>query len=287
MNPLISLTNKICKPPVHPFNLQKDGVKTYAEWQYERGADTVRFFTARYPVPELFAGKYVLDMGCGAAGKSLSFLTMGADRVVGVDIVPAYEEEAMALAARLGLDGRFRFLCADASRLPFPDSTFDTIIMNDFMEHTADPEATLREALRLVRPGGKICINFPPYGHPYGAHMSDLIYMPWVHLFLSERTLCRDYRTLAQALPDGDARVRLRITTDENGRDAIGYINKMTLRRFKKLLASLSLTPLYYKEVPLRPFLAPLAALPLLKEVFVKMAVCVLSKDGDIPKESV
>ena len=46
---LICLSNKLFKPVVHPFNLQNDGVKTYAEWQYEKGADTVKFFAERYP----------------------------------------------------------------------------------------------------------------------------------------------------------------------------------------------------------------------------------------------
>ena len=60
----------------------------------------------------------------------------------------------------------------------------------------------------------------------------------------------------------------------------IGYINKMTLSRFKKMLKKLGVTPVYYKEIPLRKFLTPLAKLPLTKEMFVKMAVCVIEKQN-------
>ena len=102
---LIKLTNKIFPPVVHPFNLQNDGVKTYAEWQYEKGADTVQFFAGKYPASVMFEGKRVLDMGCGAAGKSLYYASMGAAHVTGVEIVAHYEAEALALAEKL-LGGR-------------------------------------------------------------------------------------------------------------------------------------------------------------------------------------
>lgn len=274
---LISFTNRIFPPVVHPFNLQNEGVKTYAEWQYEKGGDTVAFFSGRYDADVMFAGKRVLDMGCGAAGKSLYYAGMGA-RVVGVDIVPHYEEEAYALAEKLGLRDRFTFYLGSADALPFEDGSFDTIIMNDFMEHTAHPEATLREAIRLLSPEGRIYISFPPYGHPFGAHMSDLINMPWVHCFFSENALCHVYCDLAKRVPDGAERVALRIREDEKGKLRIAYINKMTLRRFRRMLRALSITPEYYEEVPLRSFLRPLARFPLTKEKFVRMGVCVIYK---------
>ena len=53
----------------------------------------------------------------------------------------------------------------------------------------------------------------------------------------------------------------------------------MTIKRFKKILKKLEITPVYYKEMPLRSFLSPLAKLPFFKEMFVKMAVCVIEKN--------
>jgi len=275
---LIRLSNKLFKPVIHPFNLQNDGVKTYAEWQYEKGADTVKFFAEKYPADVMFKGKRVLDMGCGAAGKSLYYASMGAEHVTGVEIVEHYEAEALALAGKLGLADKFTFHLGSADALPFADGSFDTIIMNDFMEHTSKPEATLREALRLLAPDGRIYINFPPYGHPYGAHMSDLINMPWVHCFFSENTLCLAYRELAKDLPDGEQRVQFRMKQKDDGKWEIAYINKMSLRRFKGILEELQVQPEYYAEAPLRDFLGVLAKCPLTCEKFVRMAVCVIKK---------
>ena len=275
---IIRLTNKVFPKVVHPFNLQNDGGKTYAMWQFEKGEDTVRLFLQRYTLEDLFLGKRVLDLGCGAAGKSLYYVTQGAEHVTGVEIVAHYQEEAESLAEQLGLSDRFTFVCASALSLPFPDGSFDTIIMNDFMEHVSDPAGVLRESLRLLAPGGKIYVNFPPYYHPYGAHLSDVINMPWVHLFFTERMLANAYRELVRGLPDEQERLDLRLSRDENGREYFGYINHMTLKKFRRILDSLHNTPEYYAEVPLRSIVRPLAIFPLTRELFVKMAVCAITK---------
>lgn len=275
---MIKFTNKIFPKVVHPFNLQNQGRETYAKWQYRKGEDTIRFFLEARTAEEMFRGKQVLDMGCGAAGKSLYYCSLGAEKVTGVEIVAHYEQEANALAEELGFADRFQFVCASAFELPFPDSSFDTIIMNDFMEHVSDPARTLKEALRLIRPEGAIYINFPPYYHPTGAHLSDVINMPWVHLFFTENMLVKAYKELVKGLPDEKERLELRISRDENGREYFGYINKMTLKKFKGILAQLGIRPAYYREVPLRSWMAPLAKIPGIKEMFVKMGVCIIQK---------
>lgn len=278
----IKLTNKIFPKIIHPFNLANDGLKSYAEWQFEKGNDTISCYKEITSPKGMFEGKIVLDMGCGAAGKSLYYVSLGANRVVGVDIVPRYKREAMALAAKLGYEGRFSFVCASADDLPFPNGSFDTVIMNDFMEHVSNPEEALREAHRLIKPDGRIFINFPPYGHPTGAHLSDAINLPWAHLIIPERKLVAAYRELVKDLPDAAERISLRITIDDDGRERLGYINKMTLRRFKDMLRRMNIKPLYYNEIPLRPYLKPLARLPLTKEMFVKMAVVVIGKNEKV-----
>ena len=63
--------NKLFKPVVHPFNLNNDGVKTYAMWQFEKGEDTIKNYLGFSDKKDMFEGKTVLDIGCGAGGKSL------------------------------------------------------------------------------------------------------------------------------------------------------------------------------------------------------------------------
>ena len=275
---------KICKSlnskfplPVHPFNLVTEG-KTYAQWQFEKGGDTVAYFLPFSSLTEMFAGKTVVDVGCGAAGKTLFYASQGVEKIYGVEILEKYRKEAESLAATHNLAHLFEFICADAAELPFESDSIDTIIMNDALEHFPEPENVLTEALRVLRPEGRVYVNFPPYGHPFGAHLSDAMGMPWVHMFFSEKTLINVYKDAVANLPEAQQRLDFRISKDEVGREYFSYINKMTIRRAKKTVKSLGLKPAYHHEAPLRPFLKALAKLPLLKEVFVKMVVYVFEK---------
>lgn len=275
---LLKAINNLFPPVVHPFNLQNEGGLTYAQWQFQWGERTVECFRPEYSVEEMFRGKDVLDMGCGASGKSLYYISVGASSVTGVDVVPHYKEEAENFAREKGYEDRFRFLLGDATALELPDGSFDTIIMNDFMEHVSDPEGAIRESLRLLKPGGRVYINFPPYFHPTGAHLSDVIGIPWVHILFSEKTLIRAYKDLVRGLPDEQERLALRFGTDPNGQEALTYINKMTIRRFHRMIKTMGISLTHYKELPLRSYFKVFAKLPLLKEMFVKMCVCVIEK---------
>lgn len=280
MKNLLLRVNRLFKLPVHPFNLQNDGVKSYAMWQYEKGADTLAFFLEKYSLEEMFQGKTVLDIGCGAGGKTMFYASKGVKEIVGMDVVPHYQGEAEALADQLGYRDVFRFVCGDAAESGFADNTFDTIIMNDAMEHVDKPEAVLAECARILKPGGRLFVNFPPYNHPFGAHLSDLIGIPWVHLFFSDKTLIEGYKELCKTVPDGDQRISFRISRRDNGEEYFSYINKMTLKRFKGIKARCSMEAEYYREVPLRRILSIPARLPFFREFFVKMAVCVFRKQA-------
>lgn len=275
---ILKAVNRMFPAVEHPFNLQNEGKMSYAQWQYRWGGKTVECFAPRFTPREIFAGKTVLDMGCGASGKSLYYLSIGAERVVGVDIVAHYKEEAEAFARELGVADRFTFLLGDALNLPVAADTFDAVIMNDFMEHIYDPEGALREAMRVLKPGGRVYINFPPYYHPTGIHMSDVIGIPWVHLLFSERTLIAAYKDLVRGLPDERERLDLRFGVGADGKETITYLNKMTIRKFKGLLKNMGITPYFYREIPLRRYFAPLAKVPAVKELFVKMCACVIEK---------
>lgn len=275
---LLLMINKIFKAPVHPFNLQKDGVKSYAQWQYEKGGDTIKFYLKKYSTDEMFEEKTVADIGCGAAGKSLYYASQGAEKVYGVEILEKYEKEADELAKKLNLSDKFEFVCADAAHLPFEDGSVDTMIMNDAMEHVDEPENVIEECMRVLKKGGRLYVNFPPYHHPFGAHLSDLIYIPWVHLLFSEKVLVEAYKILAKTVDDGDERVNFRISKRANGSEYFSYINHMTINRFEKIIKKMNITPAYYHHEPLRGFFRYLCQVPLLREALVKMVVCVFKK---------
>ncbi|QGG47463.1 class I SAM-dependent methyltransferase [Heliorestis convoluta] len=275
----LKLLNKLFPQPAHPLNMAQDGTKSTAQWQMERGGETLRYFLQAVSEKELFQDRTVLDMGCGPGGKTCYYGTRGVKKVVGLDLLPDFIAEAQALAEQEGLGERVDFVAADATAMPFADETFDVIIANDFMEHVGNPEGALREAHRVLRKGGRLYVNFPPYYHPYGAHLSDAIAIPWVHRFFSEETLIQAYKDLVRAYPDGEKRIAFRFSKDEKGQEYLSYVNGMTIERFEKILQKTPyLKVAYYREAPLRDFLAPLSKNPSLREYLVRMVVVILEK---------
>ncbi len=275
---LLLALNKLFPLPVHPFNLANDGKMSYTEWQFVKGEQTIQFFLPFHSQQQMFTDKTVLDIGCGGGGKTCYYATFRPKKIIGIDIVPHYAEEGNAFAREKGLADIAEFMTGDASSMPFPDETFDTIIMNDAMEHVDEPEKTLAECFRVLKKGGHLYINFPPYYHPYGAHLSDAIGIPWVHSLFSEQAMIDAYKKLVEKLPDGQDRISFRISRKPDGREYFSYINRMTISRFRRIQKGVSHPAVFQAEIPLRPVVAGLAKLPGLREYFVKMVVCVYQK---------
>ncbi len=275
---LCKALNRLFPLPRHPFNLQNQGKLTYAEWQFSMGRRTIEFFLAFANEQEMFKDKRVLDIGCGAGGKTLYYASRGAAVVYGIDPVEHYKEEAQQLAHQKGLEEKFRFVVGDAAQMPFEDGYFDTIIMNDAMEHVDLPQPVLMECHRVLKPGGRLYINFPPYYHPFGAHLSDAIGIPWVHRFFGRQTLIDCYKDLVKDLPDGRRRIDFRIDRNSGGSEYFSYINGMTIKRFEGLLKDLPFKMEHYRLVPLRQPFRKFLSNRILREYFVKMVVCIMEK---------
>lgn len=275
---ILKKINTLFPLPVHPFNLQNQGEKNYSQWQFEKGFETIKYYLPYVSLEEMFYRKNVLDVGCGAAGKSLYYAKQGAKIVYGIEPVSSYKKQSNLLAKEMNLQNEFQFIIGTATNMPFENDIFDTIILNDSMEHVDNPEKVLDECYRVLKVGGKIYINFPPYNHPFGVHLSDAIGIPWVHLFFTEKTLIETYKDLTKSLPDHKERIDLRIGVNKNGHEYFSYINKMTIKKFQRIIKLSEFKKIHYKIVPLRKIIALISKIPVLKEYFTKMVVFIGEK---------
>jgi 2-polyprenyl-3-methyl-5-hydroxy-6-metoxy-1,4-benzoquinol methylase len=120
-------------------------------------------------------GPDVLDVGCSQGIASILLAREG-HRVIGMD----REREAIR-AARERLDQeeaavreRVEFRVGEGRAVGFPDGSFDAVLLGEVLEHQLDPGKLLREARRVLRPGGRIVVTTPYGVHPYPDHMEPL-----------------------------------------------------------------------------------------------------------------
>ena len=102
-------------------------------------------------VPE---GAHVLEVGVGT-GINLSYYPRAA-RVTAIDISERMLKRAKARADRLGVTVELSLM--DAQRLTFDDASFDSVVATFVFCSVPDPVAGLREARRVLRPGGQLLL---------------------------------------------------------------------------------------------------------------------------------
>ena len=100
----------------------------------------------------LAAGERVLVIGAGT-GLDLAFLPRNVE-VTAIDVTPAMLKQLQRRAARAGRPVVTRIM--DARQLAFPDAAFDAVVMHLILAVMPEPERGLREAVRVLKPGGRL-----------------------------------------------------------------------------------------------------------------------------------
>jgi len=217
---------------------------------------------ARRMIPDFdkrIRGRRVLDFACGHGYQAIAMARAGAKEVFGLDIVPALLEHGRALAAKTGVNNVTFGTATDGK-------PFDVVVSLGAIEHFADPAAELRRMLSLT--GDEVLVAFAePWFSPYGTHLGGTTRMPWLNLVFSEKTLIN----VRNLYPDG-------VDGATCFAEISGGLNKMTVRRFENILASLDgIEVEVLRLIGVKGFHFA-TRLPLIREMMTGAITCVLHK---------
>ena len=222
-------------------------IDAYADWREESLVASWRHFS-----DDELAGKDVLDFGCGGGHLAFLFASKGlASSIIGVDIdIEALNRARASLAEQPQYADTLSFIEGGIEQLSLADESIDLITAFDCLEHVMEPEAILRDWARVLRPGGRILIEWFPFQGPWGPHMEALVPLPWAHVIFGEKAMF----STAAAIYDDPAFVPRHWDLDESGAkkpnkwkqwntfEEQAYVNQMSIGKFRELVAKTGLT---------------------------------------------
>jgi ubiquinone/menaquinone biosynthesis C-methylase UbiE len=168
-------------PPVVPAEAYDDAYYRSAcggheEWSASGGAAGAPVYSVTLDKSGFEAGMVLLDIGTGRGEMLAVAVEKGAALALGVEYSSAGTALAMQTLRARGATANAQVLQADARLLPLPDASVDMVTMLDVIEHLgpAELDAALREAHRVLRPGGWLVAHTFPTSTIYDVTYATL-----------------------------------------------------------------------------------------------------------------
>ncbi|RLF81514.1 hypothetical protein DRN32_00735 [Thermococci archaeon] len=258
---LCTALNRFFPTPPHPSG--RDSPTSYATNQFQRAAQRYHQFLRSLVH---FAGRDLLDVGCGYGGKTLFYaVKTGPHSVTGMDI----SDEVLWFARRFAAQSAasLRWVRGSVECLPYADESFDIVIAEDVFEHVSDPDAGLQECKRVLRAEGILIVIIDPLYHScYGSHLYDYIYVPWAHLIFPKSALISAVREQSSVGPVLDPARAIALFCG---------LNQLTVVQFDRLVRNLDMRPVYTERRTSNDWRA---RLPLIRLLFIEAVTYVLQK---------
>jgi len=151
---------------------------TYAEGRIRQFDEKSEYFTAHkdrinWITSRIMLGSKLLDIGC-SAGEFSHYLTH--KRGCSCDGIDVNEESVNHAPHDVDI------ICGTAENLPYEDNSYQVVLMSEVLEHFYEPDITLMEAFRVLKPNGIIIGSVPHVDSPiikdkpawkYSFHMRD------------------------------------------------------------------------------------------------------------------
>ncbi|MSQ08862.1 MAG: methyltransferase domain-containing protein [Dehalococcoidia bacterium] len=120
--------------------------------------------SAAFLLPRLKPGMRLLDMGCGPGSITIGLAeTVAPGDVVGMDIGDTLIKQARESAMQRGFQN-VQFEVGSVYEPPFPDNSFDAVYMHQVLQHISKPIDAVRQARRVLKPGGPFGVREVDWG---------------------------------------------------------------------------------------------------------------------------
>lgn len=100
--------------------------------------------------------KMILDVATGRAGVAIAVAQKCGANVVGLDVTRPMLFAGRRVVVEAGMEDLIWLVQGRAEDLPFPDGAFDAVFFTFLLRYVSDPEATIREMARVLKPGGQM-----------------------------------------------------------------------------------------------------------------------------------
>ena len=137
--------------PLFSHELEEVGSPAFFEQLHTIKTGDVERFAMPYWRFDAYAGRRVLDVGCGPGWITVQYAQRGA-LVDSVDLTPRAVELTKAHLAYRGLAAAVQV--GNAEDLPFADRTFDLVVSSGVLHHTPNTSKSFGECFRVLKPGG-------------------------------------------------------------------------------------------------------------------------------------
>lgn len=131
-------------------------------------------------------GMSVCEIGCAEGGTLAAFVEAGAKDALGTDIAVDRLETGKQINEVIGIGFELseHNILSDKIDAKYIGK-YDLVLLRDVLEHLENTETALRAIMKILKPGGRLYVTFPPYYSPYGGHQHTLVStigkIPYLH----------------------------------------------------------------------------------------------------------
>lgn len=255
--------------------------------QAEQEAAQFNAFLDHFDTPGItqwFRNKLVLDFGCGYGGKTVELAcNCLAKEVCGVELFPEIVSHSSQYARFRGVDN-CKFMVCSQTDIPLESESYDVVVSHDVLEHVSEPQTTVREIYRILKPGGRALIIFPPYHGMMSHHLDYITKVPALHLIFSPSTLINVINKIISSerghLFTTPLQPAPSLSHNKN-RKVLPTLNGLTSTEFARIINEFSFKIIEWKQKPLfnryRKYL--------LGKIMLKFCINPLKSLGDLPRD--